>query len=242
MLAALLCAAPVQAASVGTSVNFDFTGPGTISDPLNPGNTARFDDIAGAGSQATVSAWLGTDFDGLNPATVLHSQANYAQYGYSLSQNVKGLGACGGNTLKKCLKTDDEFAVGSHPQLGSEWMLLTVSDIMQFETLSLAPTNKNSGSIVVYSGNVDLSNPITQLKPSDFTSQLQFAYAKKSAVQMVDLLSLDQGNALLVKIEGGKTAITIKGMQSRSVPLPPAIWLMGSGLVMLAARARRQSA
>ncbi len=240
MLVMTLSCLPAIAATVNTSVGFNFSD-GVANSLVKPGNSFVFHDNSELGISITANSWVGSDWRSISAGTTVLADADYEPYGYSVAKGVAGLGVCSGDVLEKCLASADQFGLNSRNKGSTEWLLLTSTDVMQFESLLFEPTSAKKGSLVIYSGTVDLGNPFAGINDASFTNPVTFDYGRNSGSQLLDLMDSRSGNALLIGAQGSQTAFTVQRMNATVVPIPSAIWLLGSAMLILAARARNQS-
>ncbi len=230
---------PASAATVNASVGFNFSD-GVANSLVKPGNSFVFRDNSELGFTVTANSWVGADWRSISAGTTVLADADYEPYGYSVAKGIAGLGVCGGNVLEKCLASAAQFGLNSQNKGSTEWLLFTSKDVMQFESLLFEPTSPKKGSLVIYSGTVDLGNPLAGINNATFTNPVTFDYGRNSGSQLVDLMDSSSGNALLIGAQGSQTAFTVQRMNATVVPIPSAIWLLGSAMLILAARARNQ--
>jgi len=239
LLAATLVSLPAGAATANTSLGFTFS-EGVATDLVNPGNRFVFQDNSELGISLTATAWVGADWGAISSGIAVAADADYEQYGYSVANGVSGLGVCSGGQLNGCVGSADDFGLNAQNKAGMEWLLLTSDNLMQFDSLLFEPTSSKKGSLVMYSGTIDLFNMQAGLNAINFDNPITFDYARNSGNQLIDLTGSSSGNALLIGAQGPKSAFTVQRVNTTVVPIPSAIWLMGSAMLIVAVRARRR--
>ena len=131
---------PASAATVNTSVGFNFSD-GVANSLGKPGNSFVSHDNSELGISITANSWVGSDWRSISAGTTVLADADYEPYGYSVANGVAGLGVCSGDVLEKCLASADQFGLNSQNKRSTEWLLLTSTDVMQFESLLFEPTS-----------------------------------------------------------------------------------------------------
>ena len=242
LLVAAVLSLPAGAATVNTSLGFTLS-EGVATDLVNPGNNFVFQDSSELGFSLTASAWINADWSSITPGTVVAADADYEEYGYSVAKGVSGLGVCSGGKLNSCLGDAGEFGLNAQNKASMEWLLLTSDNLMQFDSLLFEPTStkKNAkGSLVIYSGTVDLFDIQASINVTNFDNPITYDFAGNSGGQLIDLTGSSPGNALLIGAQGSKSAFTVQRVNTTVVPLPSAVWLMSSAMLLVAVRARRR--
>jgi hypothetical protein len=239
------------ASPVPIQLTYDFTSGGSVDTSNAIGNTWSFDPIgytAADGYTITISSWTVHDAGMFEQSAGIH-------VGTASGDNSLGLGVCNSQEKGKkgaadteCKDEKNQRAVDNKGKKGKkgqpdsveqDWLLITLPERMLIEDFTVTPEENKKRSVSYYTGQISDADidglTYAALAAAGFDTVINQNFAKSTDAQLVSITGVGFSNALLI---GASTidkdsGFTLTNFRASTVPVPPAVWLFGSGLATL---------
>jgi hypothetical protein len=236
------------ASPVPIQLTYDFTSGGSVDTSNAMGNTWSFDPIgytAADGYTITITSWTVHDAGMFEQSAGIH-------VGTESGNNTLGLGVCNtkekGGKKKECAKEKKERGIDNKGKKGKkgqpgtvehDWLLITLPEQMLIEDFTVTPEQEKKRSVSYYTGQIsdaDIEDlTYAALAAEGFDTVINENFAKSLDAQLVSVTDVGFRNALLIGAStiDADAAFTLTNFTASAVPVPPAVWLFGSGLATL---------
>jgi hypothetical protein len=250
------------ASPVPIQLTYDFTTGGSVDTSNAIGNTWSFDPIgytAADGYTITITSWTVHDAGMFEKSAGIH-------VGTESGNTTLGLGVCNrqekGKKGKKgaadteCKDEKNQRAVDNKGKKGKkgqpdsveqDWLLITLPELMTIEGFTVTPEQEKKRSVSYYTGlisDTDIEGlTYAALAAEGFDTVINENFAKSLEAQLVSVTDVGFRNALLIGAStiDADAAFTLTNFTASAVPVPPAVWLFGSGLATLGWMRRKKS-
>jgi hypothetical protein len=259
LLVGLLSFGQSRAALVET-LDYDLTQAPTPLPGYNPGNSFIYTDTgptSGDSFAIEIFAWSQTGAD-LGSGNTF-AQATAVHVGNITGNNPEplGLGVCSANELPIANCTGDKKARAMDSKDDVDWLLVIFPDYMDINSFVVTPEENKERDLTYFTGRIDSASDIAGLSPADlagFTAgngwnagvDVGLGKGKKakkgqpfvSQAATVNVSHQYHVNALLIgarsttdkKGKAKPSYITLTNVNVSTVPIPAAVWMLGSAL------------